>query len=164
MYRRVVLSSPNQTKGNSTILYRVHGAIPLSQYRRYHGKYNQQSSSGQWFFPFVFDDSVKISVGTTIQRVVTYEIVLDVDENQPDMESVEEITTEGINITVYNADGVIVCHNGVGISAESSPAQTVAPGEMTSEPIDGPGEMTSEPIEGPGEMTSAPGEEPGEMI
>ena len=156
MYRRVVLSSQVPTDGsaNITVLYRVYGATPLAQYRRYKGKYNPSVSFGQWYFPVVFDNAVKIGMGSSLNNSISYEIVLDVDENQPGMESVEEITSQGVTITVYNADGVIVCHNNVDISARIDTPKTDSLGEMTTEPIDGPGEATSEPIDGTGEMAS----------
>ena len=166
MYRRVVLSNPTLTAGNIniTVLYRVHGAIPLAQYRRYEGKYNPPVSVGQMYFPVVFDDAVKIGLGATLNDRMPYEIVLDVDENQPEIESVEELTSQGIIINVYNADGVIVCHNNVGISAGIDTSKTDGLGETAIESVDGSGETAIESVGGSGETAIESIDGSGEMI
>lgn len=113
----------------------------------------------------VFDIGIKIAVYKVGSKPRTYDFYVDVSGNQPAAERVEEITATGSSITVYNENDVLICWNDVVATQTSSPSSsTTAPGEMTSEPIDGPGEMTTEPIDGPGEMTSEPIDGPGEML
>ena len=143
-------------------LYHVRGARLLSQGRVSTGAYDANFVNANEACPSVFADSVRLRASTTIGSHRTYEFVLDVLENQPAKESVEEITTTGVTITVFNENGVVVCRNDVKTPINSDPTPTDGPGESTSEPIDGPGEMTSEPIDGPGESTSEPIDAPGE--
>lgn len=110
MYRRVVLSSPAQTSGNLTILYHVRGAVLLSQYRRGLSGYDATIGEVQPSTAVVFDDVVRLKTSASVAANRTYEFILDVSENQPAEESVEEVSTTGIGIEVYNADGVLVCH------------------------------------------------------
>ena len=184
MYRRVVLDNRTWINGPIEVLYRVRGALLLTQQRRSSSVYDPTFSTTSPSTPSVFEDSVRLrSTGAGFNH--TYEFVFDVSENQPVRESVEEITDTGVSVAVFNENGVLVCRN-VPKTPASGPEQTVGPGEMTSvpgeepgemtsepidstgemtsEPVDGPGEMSTEPVERPGEMTSVPGEEPGEMI
>ena len=153
MYRRVVLSSPTATTGNIDILYRVRGAMPLSQHRRAIGAYEGVAGTYQTLCAVVFDDAVRLQTPSKLAANRTYEFIIDVAENQPVAEYVEEVSSEGIIISVYNADGVLVCDN----SGNRKPAQS---GGMTSVP----GEMTSVPGEEPGEMAGETTDEPGAMI
>lgn len=109
MYRRVVLTSPMQTSGNLTILYHVRGAVLLSQYRRGLSAYDSTIGETQPSTAVVFDDVVRLKTSASVAANRTYEFILDVSENQPAEESVEEVSTTGIGIEVYNADGVLVC-------------------------------------------------------
>lgn len=103
----------------------------------------------------VFADGIRLLVKTSVNIDSAYEFILDVSDNQPAGESVEEITNTGISIAVYNEHGVLVCRN-VPKTPASDPTQTVGPGEMTSVPGEEPGEMTSEPIGATGETTNEP--------
>ena len=109
MYRRVVLTSPTQTSGNLTILYHVRGAVLLAQYRRGLSGYDSTIGEVQPSTAVVFDDAVRLKTSASLAANRTFEFVLDVFENQPVEESVEEVSTVGIGIEVYNADGVLVC-------------------------------------------------------
>ena len=110
MYRRVVLTNPTQTSGNLTILYHVRGAVLLSQYRRGLSGYDATIGEVQPSTAVVFDDAVRLKTSASVAANRTFEFVLDVSENQPAEETVEEVSTTGIGIEVYNADGVLVCH------------------------------------------------------
>ena len=110
MYRRLVLTSPAQTSGNLTVLYHVRGAVLLSQYRRGLSGYDSTIGEVQPSTAVVFDDAVRLKTSASVAANRTFEFVLDVSENQPVEESVEEVSTTGIGIEVYNADGVLVCH------------------------------------------------------
>ena len=110
MYRRLVLTSPAQTSGNLTVLYHVRGAVLLSQYRRGLSGYDSTIGEVQPSTAVVFDDAVRLKTSASVAANRTFEFVLDVSENQPVEESVEEVSTTGIGIDVYNADGVLVCH------------------------------------------------------
>ena len=110
MYRRLVLTSPTQTSGNLTVLYHVRGAVLLSQYRRGLASYDSTIGEVQPSTAVVFDDAVRLKTSASVAANRTFEFVLDVSENQPVEESVEEVSTTGIGIEVYNADGVLVCH------------------------------------------------------
>ena len=109
MYRRVVLTSPTQTSGNLTVLYHVRGAVLLSQYRRGLSGYDSTIGETQPSTAVVFDDVVRLKTSASVAANRTYEFILDVSENQPTEESIEEVSTTGIGIEVYNADGVLVC-------------------------------------------------------
>ena len=109
MYRRLVLTSPTQTSGNLTVLYHVHGAVLLAQYRRGLSGYDATIGEAQPSTAVVFDDAVRLKTSASVAANRTYEFILDVSENQPEEESVEEVSTTGIGIGVYNADGVLVC-------------------------------------------------------
>lgn len=92
--------------------------------------------------PVVFNGSIVISVpASTTSEGRYYEAKIEIADNQPTAESVAEVTTYGVSISVYNEYGVKICDNGVTPSAKQSSTATIGPGEMTSEPIDGPGEM-----------------------
>ena len=109
MYRRLVLTSPTQTSGNLTVLYHVRGAVLLTQYRRGLSGYDSTIGETQPSTAVVFDDVVRLKTNASVAANRTYEFILDVSENQPVEESVEEVSTTGIGIEVYNADGVLVC-------------------------------------------------------
>lgn len=165
MYRRVVLyNKKTWVSGAVEVLYHVRGARQLAQNRETTKAYDESIGAAPVNGAVAFADSIRLRAANGISPVSMFEFVLEVPENQPAVESVEEITTTGSTIVVFNENGVVTCSNDVGITASSAPTQTVAPGEMTSVPGEEPGEMTSEPIEAPGEMTSVPGEEPGEMV
>ena len=110
MYRRVVLSSPQSLSGPFGILYHVCGARLLSQARVSTRAYDTNFSTVNETGAAVFDDSVRLQTVASIGGYRTYEFVLDVAENQPSEESVEEITSTGVGIAVYNEHGVLVCH------------------------------------------------------
>ena len=162
MYRRIVVSNSTFSNDPIDFLYHVIGARLLTQRRVSNRVYEVYITSNYEFGLVVFSDSVRLQLVTGVGEYRTYEFELDIPENQPAGESVEEITETGCAITVFNENGVVICRN-VPKTPASNPEQTVGPGEMTSVPGEGPGEMTSVPGEGPGEMTSVPGEAPGEM-
>ena len=141
MYRRVVLYNSNWTSSDFRILYHVRGARLLSQHRASTRGYEQNMPTSNEMYAVVFADSILLGANTGVGFYRTYEFVLDVPENQPVGESVEEISETGSAVIVFNENGVVVCRNGV-----EPPAETVGRGQMASEPIGAPGEMTSEPI------------------
>ena len=93
--------------------------------------------------PLVFDGGIKLGVYQTGSTSRTYDFYVDVSDNQPTDERVEETSTTKSAITVYNENGVAICDNGVTVTAStSSPSSsTTAPGEMTSVPGEAPGEI-----------------------
>lgn len=164
MYRRVVLSR-SQTGGSPVaVLYHVCGARVLSQSRISTIAYDKNFTNSPEIGSAVFPDALRLQVDASIGGHRVYEFILYVPDNQPAKEAVEEITSTGVAIAVYNEHGVLVCHNGVGISTESSPSQTVVHGETTSEPIVSTDEMTSEPIDASGGTTNVTAEETSQMI
>ena len=128
------------------MLYHVNGAVVLSQGRVSSRAYDVTFTSVNEYSAAIFADYVRLRCDAWLSDYATYEFILDVSENQPAEESVEEITNTGVAVAVYNENGVLVCRNVPKTTANGAPAQTVVPGEMTSEPIDGTGEMASEPI------------------
>lgn len=152
MYRRIVLYNSRYISGPVTVLYHVRGARLLFQCRASSNNYEDNIPNAGEMYAVVFADSILLRANSGLGFYRTYEFVLDVAENQPAEESVEEITTFGCAIVVFNENGVVVCRNDVDPPADSYPAQTDGPGEMVSEPIDGTGEMTSEPVDGISEM------------
>lgn len=109
MYRRVVLSSPESIGGPFGVLYHVRGARLLSQARVSTRGYDVNFSTVAETGAAVFADSVRLQTAASIGSYRTYEFILDVDENQPVEESVDEITSTGVGIYVYNEHGVLVC-------------------------------------------------------
>lgn len=99
--------------------------------------------------PVVFNGSIVISVpASTTSEDRYYEAKIEIADNQPTAESVAEVTTYGVSISVYNENGVKICDNGVTASTSKPSSATSAPGEMTSVP----GEMASETTDEPGAM------------
>lgn len=157
MYRKVVITATVYISGPIQILYHVSGSSLLYQQKVVKGAHEVSSGASDMTGPVVFDDSIRLSTKSTVDNSRLYEFILDVAENQRAEEAIEEITSTGVVISVYNEHGVVVCRN-VPKTVNS------APGEMTSESINGTGEMTSEPIDGTGEMTSEPIDGPGATI
>lgn len=146
MFRRVVITGDAQ--GSKRALYRVRGARPIDQYRVVNGNY-VSTGTNSLYNVIVFDDSVLLAV--TSNLVTPYIFDLEVSENQPTAESIEEQSTLGLSLAVYNENGVLVCTNGISPSASTSHPSISAPGEMTSAPSEEPGEMASETTDEPGE-------------
>ena len=89
----------------------------------------------------VVGNAIIINIPTLSKsRGLYYEAVVSVSENQPIEETIEELTSFGLSLSVYNVNGVLVCDNGISPDKATSTPSIVAPGEMTSEPIDGTGE------------------------
>ena len=148
MYRRIVISNSVFINDPVDFLYHVRGAQLLSQRRISTRAYEVYLTTTYENSIVVFADSVRLRVQAGLGDYRMYEFVLDVPENQPARESVEEITETGSVITVFNENGVVICRNTPKTPSNSAPAQTDGTGEMTSEPIDGTGEMKSEHIDG----------------
>lgn len=144
-----------ESSGDTKVIYYVKNARIISAYRRIQQDYSSAFTLSTAKIPIVFDTSLIFEVPASARKTGRYfELIAFVPENQPAEESVEELTSNGAMIVVYNENGGIVCHNGL-ISentAISNWALNGNPEGITSEPTDGPGEMTSEPIDGPGEM------------
>ena len=159
MYRKIVVSGTSS--GQTDILYRAVNARLTSAGIIYNAEYNVNISPVQYYTPVYFTTSVRLRLNVTLTQSRSYVFELDVDENQPRGESVEEITSNGVRIAVYNENGVLVCDNGIsGEAASATPPVTSGSGEMTSVPGEEPGEMTSEPVDGSVEMTSEPIDNP----
>lgn len=115
--------------------------------------YDQSIGIASMALPVVYPGGIKMGAYQTGSASRTYDYYLDVPENQPEPEAVAETTSTKSSLTVYNENDVVICSNGVTVTASaSSPSQSK------------PGEMTSVPGTAPGEMTSVPGEAPGEII
>ena len=150
MYRKLVVSSANYTNGAIDILYHVRGAVLVSQHRIMDVPYDSTLLNVAEIGAAVFADSIRLNTKAALNPNKFYEFILDVSENQPVAEAVEEISAVGVTINVYNESGVLVCaHTG---TPASNPPQTNAPGEMTSVPGEEPGEMASETTDEPGTM------------
>ena len=159
MFRRIELICPNPNHELVSFLYHVRGAKFLAENIVAEGSYSGPIGDSGARTPVVFNDSFRAFCYEDLPRNRKMVYMLDVDENQPLIERVEELTHKGASITVYNANGVVVCDK-AGDLAETIDGSS----EMTSEPIGGTGEMTSEPIDGIGEMTSEPIDGTGETI
>lgn len=160
MFRRVVLSVSNKLSEHVSLVYYVKSARPISQAKVVNGNYYNIGSNPAASSPIIFNDAVRLATLVSTDKSMYHFFDFDVGENQPNEERVMEITSTGVAIAVYNANGVLVCDNGVANIPSSDPTQSGevqnGPGEMTSVPGEEPGEMTSEPIGGSGEMTSEP--------
>ena len=159
-----MLSSQTDTTAAISILYHVRGAVLLSQYRSGLAGYDASIGVVPLSSAIVFGDVVRLLTTASVGANRTYEFIFVAPENQPGEEAVEEITSTGVVISVYNEHGVLVCRNTPKTPASGAPAHTDESGEMASEPIDGTGEMTSEPIGGIGETTSEPIDGTGDTI
>lgn len=137
MKRYVVFKGDAQ--GNKRALYHARGVVPIEQYRYVKGSY-VSTGTNSVFDAIIYDDSAMLAL--TSNLTTPYIFVVDIRENQPKGESIEELTALGLKLEVYNENGVLVCDNGdPSVSGERTPPVTSGPGEMTNEPIDGPGEM-----------------------
>ena len=159
MYRRVVVYSPELTTGDIKILYRVYGGKLLSQQRLSTSNYNPSWDASPALAGIRFVGAYLLKTSSSLASVRPYEFIMEVDENQPKKESVEEATTIGVYIAVYNENGVIVCDNG-----KRNIMSTSDLGKVESTLTNAPGEMTSVPGEEPGEMSGETTGEPGAMI
>ena len=140
VYRKLVVSSVNYTNGAIDILYHVRGAVLVSQRRVMDASYDSSLLNTAELCAAVFADSIRLNTKASVTPYKFYEFILNVSENQPVAESVEEISTIGVTINVYNESGVLVCTY-TGTPASGNPPQTNAPGEMTSVPGEEPGAM-----------------------
>lgn len=132
------------SSGESRVLYRVSKPRFISAYKYFNEDFSSAFSAPSDKLPLVFNTSIAFNVpASTSGEGRYYEAIVYVPENQPFEESVEEITSYGVVVEVYNEYGNLVCDNGLSSTASTQPAASVTdgPGEMTSEPIDGPGEM-----------------------
>lgn len=157
MYRRVVVYTSTSTSGDIKILYRVYGGILLSQQRFGTSSYNSGWDGTPAFAGIRFVGSYLLKTGASLASNRPYEFIMSVDENQRTKESIDEISTTGVYIAVYNENGVLVCDNGKRSSISASDLNKI-------ESIKAPGEMTSVPGEEPGEMAGETTDEPGAMI
>ena len=140
MLRRIRLV----TKDGSAVsfVYHVNGARFLGV-QRVIVAYDASIGIASAPLPLVFDGGMKLGVYQSGSTSRTYDFYVDVSDNQPADERVEETSTTKSAITVYNENDVEICDNGVTVTAPtSSPSQSAtAPGEMTSVPIEAPGEI-----------------------
>lgn len=137
MKRYIVIRGSGQ--GNKRVLYIARGVVPIEQYRYVKGQY-VSTGTNSVFDPVIYDDSAMLSL--TSNLTTPYIFVVDISENQPLGEHIEELTNLKLTLEVYNENGVLVCDNGVPyVPGANTPTIPSGPGEMTSEPIDGPGEM-----------------------
>lgn len=157
MFRRIVLSSPTDTSGTISLVYYVKSARFIGQSRLVTGSLYTSISNPGVSAPVIFSNAVKLSTVSVVGKNRYHVFDFDVGENQPIAESVEEISSTGVGIAVYNVNGVLVCDNGVANMPSSDPTQS-------DETQSAPGEMTSVPGTEPGEMTAAPSPAPGAMI
>ena len=139
MYRRVVVSSTNTKTGPIDVLYHVRGASVVSQRKNTQGEFDPNVPIVEEQVPNVFYNAVRLRVSGAVTFKTSFEFILDVAENQPAEEAVEEIKGDGVVISVYNEHGVLVCRNTPKTLSTGVPGEE--PGEMASEPIDGTGEM-----------------------
>ena len=105
--------------------------------------YDQSIGIASMALPVVYPTGIKMGAYQTGSVSRTYDYYVDVPENQPEPEAVAETSSTKSSLTVYNENDVVICSNGVTVTAPtSSPSQSTAgPGEMTSVPIEGPGEI-----------------------
>ena len=140
MLRRVRLVTAN---GEAvSFIYYVRNARFMGM-QRVLPAYDQTIGIASMALPVVYPGGIKMGAYQTGTASRTYDFYLDVPDNQPEPEAVAETTLTKSSLTVYNENDVVICTNGVTVSATtSSPSQsTTAPGEMTSVPIEGPGEI-----------------------
>ena len=155
MRRLIKVNASKLTNAPVTFVYYATGAKLVSQYRYAGEAYETAAGLTQAATqcPVVYADAIFMNVPVTIAINRYYCFVVDVDENQPNGESVEVTTSSANNITVkvYNENGVLVC-SAVSSSTGQSTESTTAPGEMTSVPGEEPGEMRGETIDEPDAM------------
>ena len=114
--------------------------------------YDQNIGIASMTLPVAYPGGIKMGAYQTGSASRTYDFYLDVPENQPEPEAVAETSLTKSSLTVYNENDVVICSNGVTVTASASSPSQSKPGEMTSVPGTEPGEMTSVPIEAPGEI------------
>ena len=114
--------------------------------------YDQNVGIASMTLPVAYPTGIKMGAYQTGTASRTYDFYLDVPDNQPEAEAVAETTLTKSSLTVYNENDVVICSNGVTVTASASSPSQSKPGEMTSVPGTAPGEMTNVPIEAPGEI------------
>ena len=140
MLRRIRLVTAN---GEAvTFIYYVRNARFMGM-QRVLPAYDQNIGIASMALPIAYPTGIKMGVYQTGSASRTYDFYLDVPDNQPESEAVAETSLTKSSLTVYNENDVVICSNGVTVTAHtSSPSQSTAgPGEMTSVPIEGPGEI-----------------------
>ena len=134
MFRRVVLSSTTDTSGGVSVVYYVKNPRFISQSRLMLENFYSSGSNSPTSTPTIFSNAARFSTTSSLGKKHYHVFDFDVSDNQPTPARVAEISTMGITIAVYNADGVLVCDNGVGTSAVQDPTHADntmnAPGEM----------------------------------
>ena len=138
MLRRIRLVTKDGTA--VSFVYHVNGARFLGV-QRVIGTYDASIGIASAPLPLVFDGGIKLGVYQSGSTSRTYDFYVDVSENQPTDERVEETSTTKSSLTVYNENDVVICDNGVTVTASSSTPSQSKPGEMTSVPGEAPGEI-----------------------
>ena len=140
MFRRVRLVTANG-EAVSFIYYARNARFMGMQ--RVLSAYDQNIGIASMTLPVAYPGGIKMGTYQTGSASRTYDFYLDVPDNQPEPEAVAETSLTKSSLTVYNENDIVICSNGVTVTAStSSPSQSTAgPGEMTSVPIEGPGEI-----------------------
>ena len=123
-----------------SLVYYVNGARFVGM-QRVIGAYDASIGVASSTLPVVFNGGIKLGVYQTGSTSRTYDFYIDVSDNQPADERVEETTTTKSSITVYNENDVEICNNGVTVTASAASPSQSKPGEMTSVPGEAPGEI-----------------------
>ena len=140
MLRRIRLVTAN---GEAvTFIYYARNARFMGM-QRILSTYDQNIGIASMTLPVAYPGGIKLGAYQTGSASRTYDFYVDVDENQPEEEAVAETSLTKSSLTVYNENDVVICSNGVTVTASaSSPSQsTTASGEMTSVPGEAPGEI-----------------------
>lgn len=103
--------------------------------------YDQSIGIASTALPIVYPGGIKMGVYQTGSVSRTYDFYLDVPENQPEPEAVAETSSTKSSLMVYNENDVVICSNGVTVTASASSPSQSKPGEMTSVPGEAPGEI-----------------------
>ena len=103
--------------------------------------YDQNIGIASMALPVAYPGGIKMGAYQTGTASRTYDFYLDVPDNQPEPEAVAETTLTKSSLTVYNENDVVICSNGVTVTASASSPSQSKPGEMTSVPIEAPGEI-----------------------
>ena len=103
--------------------------------------YDQNVGIASMTLPVAYPGGIKMGAYQTGSASRTYDFYLDVPDNQPEPEAVAETSQTKSSLTVYNENDVVICSNGVTVTASASSPSQSKPGEMTSVPIEAPGEI-----------------------
>ena len=135
MIRYLRISGINSS--DATVLYRVNKPRFIRANKIYDLDYETTYTPTALKECIIYNNAIVVTAPpSSLEKIRYYEVVIDIPENQPAIESVEEISTYGVSASVYNDNGVKICDNSLQLSSKQFSHVTARPAETVSEPAD----------------------------